>query len=184
MSEYSYTVENLQGQPLQNKLIIPMIFPNEGDINYLGGGQGDISMATNAIPMKSFRPSIQVYELIKAIENTYGLNFKGDFFKKPEFQNLYMHLNRNIEEGFGKWSTVTVNPQTIFNAYHPLANDLIDYSNIEYSANINMDYELIENTFNYTANIRSVEVSSYVNILTNDTPSYDVRLINLDTGVS
>ena len=46
-------------------------------------------------------PAIQLIEIIKVIENDYGIIFSRDFFGRSEFTNLYMWLNNDTEAQAG-----------------------------------------------------------------------------------
>ena len=60
-----------------------------------GGGQH------HGVIWNDLYPSIQLIEIIKAIENDYGITFSRDFFGRSEFLNLYMWLNKDKETQAG-----------------------------------------------------------------------------------
>ena len=52
---------------------------------------------------KDIKPAIKVRAIIEAIQNTYDLEFTGNFFNLSDFRNLYMWMHR--EQGFMSNST-------------------------------------------------------------------------------
>jgi hypothetical protein len=56
-----------------------------------------INIANIGLNTNILRPSIQLIEIIKAIEEKYDIAFSRDFFNRAEFLNLYMWLNNSAE---------------------------------------------------------------------------------------
>lgn len=55
------------------------------------------NIANEPVNPNQLRPSIQLIEVIKAIEEKYDVSFSRDFFDRAGFTNLYLWLNNSID---------------------------------------------------------------------------------------
>ena len=62
------------------------------------------------------KPAIKVRAIIEAIQNTYDLEFTGNFFNLSDFRNLYMWMHR--EQGFMSNSTEGGGVQVLESRFH------------------------------------------------------------------
>jgi len=65
---------------------------------------------------KDIKPAIKVRAIIEAIQNTYDIEFTGNFFNLSDFRNLYLWMHR--EQGFMSNSTEGGGVQVLESRFH------------------------------------------------------------------
>lgn len=202
-SPFDFT--NIDGQTHPNLMIIPPMFLTDRNLMYdAGGGLGtnfqDITAKAYALTDAEIRPAITVYEVIKAIENKFGITFNrregsdynNDIFSSSTFKNLYLWLNGQEQETLFNWTAMKA---TNFNnstgqPVHTLPPDLSAdaFSLLEDGTfRLRMNYDIynanpiptpqLDN--GYATWYRSVLLS--VNNPTN--AEYKVRVVDINRGV-
>jgi cell division septation protein DedD len=86
---------------------------NASPLLELQGSVGSISNNTTPMRTTGFKPSIQIYQVLKRIFNQNGYNIESDFFATEYFQRLYMPLLFNSDTYFISTSGATTGNSTV-----------------------------------------------------------------------
>lgn len=126
--------------------------------------------STRAKANEDFKPAIQIYEIIKAIEDQYTeLQFDSDFFETDTFKEIYMWLHRNKGKAKVDFASFAYNRDTLNNVTgDPLTYPIdgvfriiedpdninptveTDFINIQTYDKITLDYEVtVDGDFSY-----------------------------------
>jgi len=105
---FDYSYDNVKALLTANDKLISNFISPKRQFEWGGGANTDklvdvqyVAGQNRGIRWDEIKPSIQLNELILAIEQKYNLSFSRQFFDRPEFMNLYMWMQRGKDGKVG-----------------------------------------------------------------------------------
>jgi hypothetical protein len=95
---FEYNINNVVAVSRPN-IKFPMIGSTRR-FEYETGTSSDITTNTGAIYLDELFPAIRISKIFEYIENTYDLNFEGDFLTYTQFKDLFLYCKNSEEFNF------------------------------------------------------------------------------------
>lgn len=187
--DYTYSIANTLDSItsggvdwMDNKIVTPLLLATDRNIS---SGEGSIFSEEGAILEEELRPGIKVTEIIKAIEEEYGIKFESNFFRRSTIERLYMWLNASEDQdNLIGWKPLPMSDDFVIDINEE--DTAIQVNHEEGIITFNRDKRIF-NRFNYNVT-DSTSFTWYNNVgLIIDTISQapirvQIRLRDLDTG--
>ena len=133
----------------------------------------DLSLNTNTIDYKDFKPALRLIKIIEAIEQKYNLTFSRDFFDRAIFYNLFMWMHRDADRLLPSSTPLAIN-------YTSLVVNQADWALATPEINITTDTVAV-NWANFPTEYWNNRIYIYLSIFTGSIGKYKIEVF--DNGI-
>jgi hypothetical protein len=147
------------------------------NIHYHTGHTGN----EHGVDYKELKPAIKLFLIVKAIEKKYGFNFNSPFFNSPNFTEIYMNLNKEVqslanglkvvEDVIGTISSPPAEPPVRWR-YRLQVTPKAGFINVDYKKRLYLNDQLIYEDNNFVSGFSQHEENTTIDL---GSLNYNVR---------